>query len=285
MHKLDTNYTPGSKFKAGAALAYDKLFFEVDIFEPSKVVYKSSTTINTALAEDIQTFEDSSALSAKATKKLKTITTKVKSIVVNATDQIIDLIKVGDKVLPKTILFSISNMNASMLKGMDKEALEAIKRLTKASPKSKYDGTIRKITIFYNSEIEEMSKTLQELVEVSDAKIRSDSGNSDYSGKVNSTYSIQGVPLQEGQVEIKIYIDVEVTAGVGDKTIIGNQLKNTIGEVYHYDIDTESGEPVEALFGSKSLANRIVNSPYIIGTTTKLLEIVSKKAVDIYNGS
>jgi len=40
---------------------------------------------------------------------------------------------------------------------------------------------------------------------------------------------------------------------------------------------------VDALFSGKSIYNRIVTSPYIIGTTATLLKEIAKKAVAAYN--
>jgi len=284
-HKLDTNLTKGDKFTYGDTLAYDRAFFEIDIFDKKKVVFKSGTTFNTVLTEDIQTFEDSTAISSKASKKISTLVTKVKSVVVNNTDEIIDILKVGSKTEPNTIMFSISDASLLKFKGLTPEALEALKRLKKSSPKVKYRGVVRNIKIFYNSELEDMSESLQELVKVSDKNIKSEHNNSKYTGQVNSGYSIQGVPLQPGQVEIKMYIDVKESAGIGDKTIISNQLKNTIGEVFDYKVTTDNGEDIECFFGAKSVANRIVNSAFIVGTTTKLLEVLSENAVDIFEGA
>lgn len=49
-------------------------------------------------------------------------------------------------------------------------------------------------------------------------------------------------------------------------------------------MSTESGEIIDAVFGGKSVDDRIVNSPAIIGTTNTLLKVISKKAVEIYRG-
>ena len=283
-HKLDTNLTKGDKFKYGDTLAYDKAFFEIDIFDKNKVVFKSGTTFNTVLTEDIQTFEDSTAISAKASKKISTVVTKVKSVVVNNTDEIVDLLKVGDTTEPNTLMFSITDASVLKLKGLSPDALAALKRLKKASPKVKYRGVVRKLKLFYNSEFEEMSESLQELAKISNKSIQAEHNNNKYTGQVNSGYSIQGVPLQPGQVEIKMYVDVKDAAGIGDKTIISNQLKNTIGEVFDYKVTTENNEEIECFFGAKSVANRIVNSAFIVGTTTKLLEVLSDRAVAMYEG-
>lgn len=46
--------------------------------------------------------------------------------------------------------------------------------------------------------------------------------------------------------------------------------------------ETESGIPIDAIFGYQSIANRIVLSAEIMGTTNALLKLISKDVVDIY---
>jgi hypothetical protein len=69
---------------------------------------------------------------------------------------------------------------------------------------------------------------------------------------------------------------------VGDKGVFGNQLKTVFGEVMERDLFTESGVKVEAIFGAKSVADRIVSSPELNGTTTTLLDVIGDKAVALY---
>ncbi|MNI60478.1 hypothetical protein D3C73_1156980 [compost metagenome] len=45
---------------------------------------------------------------------------------------------------------------------------------------------------------------------------------------------------------------------------------------------TESGLDLDALFSYTSFSNRIVLSPELIGTTTTLLKVLSKKVVEAY---
>lgn len=60
-------------------------------------------------------------------------------------------------------------------------------------------------------------------------------------------------------------------------------MKSVFGEVMDYEIKTENGQAIDAIFGCKSITNRIVLSPFIIGTTNTLLKVIGKKAVEIYN--
>ena len=47
---------------------------------------------------------------------------------------------------------------------------------------------------------------------------------------------------------------------------------------------TETGEKIDAVFGFRSISNRIVNSPIIQGTTISLLKTIGTNATDLYRG-
>ena len=74
------------------------------------------------------------------------------------------------------------------------------------------------------------------------------------------------------------------------KTVLANQLKNTIAYVYDTapsiaNEDGSRGEELGAIFSTKSLYNRIVNSPFLIGMSNTLLVEGSKKVADLYFSS
>jgi hypothetical protein len=59
-------------------------------------------------------------------------------------------------------------------------------------------------------------------------------------------------------------------------------MKTVFSEVMDYEMRTESGEEIDAVFGQKSIDDRIVLSALTIGTTNTLLDVIAKKAVKIY---
>lgn len=63
-------------------------------------------------------------------------------------------------------------------------------------------------------------------------------------------------------------------------------MKSTIGQVFPVDAIpyTEDGKPIDAIFGAKSIAARIVESTYLIGTTSALLRTIGEQAAKIYFG-
>lgn len=281
-HVMVPNLKEGDKFIKDDTLIYDKLFFEPDIFNPKRVIYKQGDVINVALMEDPQTLDDSGAISKATSDRLSTIVTKIKSIVVSATDNISNMVKVDQAVEPNDSLFVISDGSLDDLESLDERSKEILQNLKSSSPKAKLKGTISKIVIYYNCELSELSKSLRALVNVSDAELVTATS---YTGKVNSSYSISGKPLLAGEVEIKIYIHANDSMTIGDKAIFGNQLKFTVGEVFDYNMETMDGTKVDAVFSTKSIKARVVNSPDLIGTTSTLLDRVKDMSVKMYFGN
>ena len=278
-HTLVPNFDVGDKFSKDDSLLYDDKFFEPDIFNLKRVIYKSGSYVMTSLLEVNETWEDSAAISNKMSSHLATTITKVKSTVIKNDDIILNVKKAKDSVEPSDVLFTIMDSNAAMFGNLDTKALEILQNIKSVSPKAKDRGIVNKVVVYYNCEINTMSDSLKALVAESDKNLIASVG---YPGRVNSSYSIEGIPLKEGEVEIKMYLQVGDSMGIGDKAILANQLKFTVGAVYDHDVYTLGGKEVEVMFSNKSLAARIVNSPFLIGTTSTVLDLLKDKAVDMY---
>lgn len=278
-HIVVANLKEGDTFSKDDTICYDKLFFEPDIFNPKRVIYKSMVYCNVAIREDQQTLEDSCTISSTMNKTLAVNVTKVKSYVLEANKSILNLVKIGDKLDPTSPVFTIANSEIIDKDNVNERTLEILKDLQNVTPKAGYRGTVSKIVILYNCAKSEMSRSLLELVEASDKKLLEDVG---YVGKVTDGYSINGKKLLNGQIEIKIYIDIEESMSIGDKGVLGNQLKFTVGEVYDNKLTTEDGEEIDAVFSYKNIAARIVMSAYLTGTTAAVVEQLQKNAVEMY---
>lgn len=61
-------------------------------------------------------------------------------------------------------------------------------------------------------------------------------------------------------------------------------MKTVFGRVFPDNVRAESGLPIDAIFGAKSVDDRIVTSPDLIGTTTTLLMVGAKRIASAYRG-
>lgn len=284
-HNITSFLNEGDVFEPGHAIAYNDGFFEPDILDPKKVIWKTYMTVKTALYESTQTHEDSCAISKKISTSLTTKTSQVRSFVVNFDQGIRNVIKPGTKVGPNDVIFIIEDeiTNASDL--FDEESLSTLQMLSNKAPKVKIKGIVERYEVFYNGDLEDMSPSLRELAEASNkrlAKKQKSSNKAKMTGRVDSEYRVEGNPLNIDTAEIKVYIIKDTKAGVGDKTIFAAQMKSVIGEVLDYPVTAESGQEIDAIFGAKSIYNRIVTSPFVMGTTITLLKVIAQKAISIY---
>lgn len=275
-HNIVANLKEKQKFLKDDILAYDELFFEPCIFNPRRVLYKQGNMCRVMLAEDQQTYEDSVAISKELHTELATKNTYVKHFLLNNTDEVYNVINVNDKVNPDTPLLTIS---ASGVDGdYDEETLTILSDISNASPKAKYKGIVNRIEVYYNFDPKEATKSVQKLIEYSDSVLKKRYGQT---GRV-SNFAVKAKPLLPGEMDLRIYIESDTNMGAGDKMILGSQLKCTVGEVFEYDIETEDGQKIDAIFSNTSISARIVNSPNLLGTTGALVDKIEKTILDMY---
>ena len=285
---VTTSLKEGSSVKKGDIITYNSLYFQPDPLSPQSVTWKSSLDVKVAFYESTQTLEDSCSISQKLSQKFKTRTTKVKSYVVKFTQGIKQLMKPGTQLKPTDILFIIEDEVTNEAGLFDEDTLKTLKKFSNFAPKSKVYGVLDKIEVFYHGNKDDMSPDLRKIADQSDKQLSDlykGLGRKPITGSVNDEYRVEGNPLVLDTAEIKLYITVENTAGVGDKLVFANQLKSVIGEVMQNDMATDKGEPIDAVFGYRSAAARTVNSPLIIGTTSTLLKVIAQRAVSLYKGS
>lgn len=284
-HEVVADVTEGQTFKAGDLLCHNTGFFEKDTLNPSQVVWKAGALVKTVLWESTDTLEDSSAISKRVSGLLMTKTTKVRKIVVNFDQSIHRLVKVGDRVQAEDILCIIEDAVTANNNLFDEESLDTLRNLSAQVPLSKAKGVIERVEVFYHGDKEDMSDSLRALVAASDrdlAKRHRSAGRKAFTGSTDEGFRVDGEPLALDTMAIQVYITADVGAGVGDKGVFANQLKTVFGKVMEREMKTESGTVIDCVFGYKSVYDRIVNSPVIIGTTTTLLDVIAQRAVAAY---
>ncbi len=285
-HDIVSHLEPGQSFKKGKVIAYNTGFFEQDFLDPQSVVLKNSMMSKVVLYESSQTHEDSCAISPKLSSRMVMQSTKVKSFMIDFKQNLLNVVKPGQKVTPKDILMIIEDEITAGSDAFDEESLMVLASLSKSAPKAGYLGVVDQIEVFYHGSPDDMTASLKSLAERSDRKkstMNKAIGKPAITGSVNSDYRVNGTPLALNKAEVRFYITVQTGMSLGDKAVFSNQLKSTVGEVMDYQMRTQDGEEIEAVFGFRSIAARIVSSASIIGTTNTLLKVIAKKAVELYN--
>lgn len=284
-HSVVSEMKVGQKFKEGEIISYNEGFFEKDLLNPSNVVWKAGIMVKTVLLESTQTLEDASSISQRVADLLSTKATKVKTIVVNFDQSIRKIVGVGKQVEPEDILCIIEDAVTANSGLFDEESLDTLRVMSGQTPQAKAKGIVERIEVFYHGDKEDMSESLRTLASASDremARRNKAAGKKAFTGSVDEGFRVDGDPLALDTAAIKVYITADVAAGVGDKGVFCNQMKTVFSEVMTGEMKTESGKTIDAVFGKKSIDDRIVNSPEIIGTTATLLDVIGKKALAAY---
>lgn len=284
-HTVVTTLKTGDRLDPGDAICYNQGFFEPDLFNKKRIIFKNATNVKTVLWESHQTLDDSSALSTRTAEKLMTKITKMKTIVVRFDQAVSKLVKVGDNLESDDILCIIEDSITSTNRLFNEQTLDTLKAVGAQTPRSHVKGIVEKVEIFYNGEKEDMSESLLDIVNFGNRNLKRHAENlarKPFTGSVDGGFRTENDPLGVDCAAIRIYITANVPASTGDKVVFVNQMKSVAGNILDQDYITEDGTVIDTIFGSQSISNRIVNSPYIIGTTTTLLKVIAQKAVKMY---
>lgn len=286
-HNLVTPLKVGQKFKKDEYLTYNSGFFEPDPVLPGGIVYKGSMMTRIAFMEVPQTHEDSSAISYDLSQRLMTTTTKVKTFTVGFKQNVLDIVKVGQRLKPEDILMIIEDEITSSDDSFRDASLAILSERSKNAPRCGYIGTVSDIEVLYHGDTRDMTSSLKSIATRSD-KVKAEEAKArlkdSSTGFVNSDFTVDGTPLALGKAVIKVYINVRDDATTGDKVVWGHQLKSVIGEIMPYTLRTEAGDIVHAKIGAKSFANRIVESIVKIGEKATILEATGKQAAALFKG-
>lgn len=284
--RIVTDVTKGMSFKAGHVLVWNSGYFDRNFHDRTQVMWKAGALITVALMESVDTLEDACAISEDLGRRIATEFTTVRNITVDFDQNISNLVKVGDDVDLETILCTLEDSLISENKQFSGDALDSLRTLGAINPKAKVKGSVERIEVLYNGETAEMSKTLKSITNKADkerAERTKRLANGDATtGQLSEPINIEGRRLTRNKAVIKVYITKTLGAGVGEKGVLGNQLKTIISRVMTGRNETESGEPLDMLFGRQSIANRIVLSPDRIGTLSSATLALSKAVAKEY---
>jgi hypothetical protein len=217
---------------------------------------------------------------------MTTSKTLVRNIKTEATQQIHGLVKVGDVVDYDTILCTIHNQSMGNSDLFDEDALATLKMLEDKTPRAKAKGVVEKVEVIYSCDVEEMSESIRQITDKSDRQLYNHQklmGKPTTDGRVDISYRIDGKPMGENMVVIKLYITSTMGMVVADKVVFANQMKSVNARIWEDPIVSEDGQVIDAIFGYQSLSNRIVLSPEEIGTTSTLLVALSEMVVAAYD--
>lgn len=283
--KQDSTFQLGDKVKPGDILKFNSGFFKPSRFEPRQVQWKAGVIARTALMEASYTLEDSSAIDDWLAGQLGSEVTKVKTIVVQFGQQLRNLVKQGDHTDISSILCTIEDAVTAEAGLFSDEDLETLRKMGSAAPLAGAVGEVSKIEVFYHGDPDDMSDSLLELVTAHDKsrrKVAKRLGKPVVTGQVDQSLRIDGNGLELDHVAIKVYITHREGMGVGDKAVFCNQMKTVVGHRLSGINETKSGARLNAIFGAKSVMDRIVSSALLIGMSISVQRAIGEKAAEMW---
>lgn len=283
--KQDSTFQVGDKVKPGDILKYNSGFFKPSRFEKRQVQWKAGVIARTALMEASYTLEDSSAMDDWLAGQLGSEVTKVKTIVVQFSQAIRNLVKEGDHTDITSILCTIEDAVTAEAGLFSEEDLATLRNMGSATPLAGAVGEVSKIEVFYHGDPDDMSDSLLELVNAHDKqrrKLAKRLGKPVVTGQVDQSLRIDGNGLELDHVAIKVYITHREGMGVGDKAVFCNQMKTVVGHRLSGINETKSGAQINAIFGAKSVMDRIVSSALLIGMSITTLRAIGEKAAEMW---
>lgn len=285
-HEIVTPHKAGASFKHGDWLAYNNGFFEPDWLDSSRLILKFGKVITVAFSRTDEVYEDSSAISPELSKEMSSTYVDEKKFILEFGKHIVDLIPEGQPVTPTDLLFTVVDENTDY-NNLSQSSIDLLKSVANTSPKSKVDGKIFRYEIKYNGDLADMSPSLRKLAQKLDRQLFEETQGTDIEAKTNRTgsdYLSDGKALMPSTLELKVFIESQSATAVADKGSFGGPMKSVISKVFTSNITTESGERVDALFSYTSVLSRIVLSPILVGTTSRLLKHLSPMVADAYFG-
>lgn len=291
-HELITSLKVGQRFKAGDALSWNSYYFRESYINPRRLDMCQAMIIPTLFTELPITFEDSSSMWSGLKEKQKVNITYERYCLLDFTDEVKDVVKLGTEVERDTpLLLKVPQhlQNESILK---EEVTEALKELGVGAPKADSEGVIEKIEVFYYGIKEDLSPSLKTLANASDRhfkQMREKYGRTleGEDGMITSPVVFAGSKLMPGNVMIKFYITkLGLPTVSGNKTVNACNLKNTVTQYFQNEIDIiNSDEKGHQYFSYNGQNARIVFSPIIQGLGNRGLILGTQSVVKAYRGT
>lgn len=283
-HQLVTELKAGDKFKQEDYLTYNTGYFEKDWLNPNRLIMKFSKLASVAFVMNDEVYEDSSAVSARLSEEMSTPYVQEKIFLIDFSKNIIGLREEGAPIEPNDILFTLVDGNTDY-SNLSDSSIELLKNVAALSPKAKMKGKIFKYEVKYNGEYTDMSPSIKKFVSALDKDIADRTKDSEepvVNNSATSEYRSEGKNLMPNTLELRVFIETKVSLAVGDKGVVAGQMKSVVSDVFQSNITTESGVPVDVMFSYRSVLNRTVMSPIVMGTTNRLLVHLSPKVAEAY---
>lgn len=290
-HDIVTDLKAGQKFTKGTVLIRNSGFFNPDKRVPGQVCQKGGVLPYTALIEKTETWEDSSLISPELAAKMITRVGHHRVIYCKFTDEVHNLVKVGDEVDIDTVLAVVQDVTVAAAGSQD--AYDSLNLLSRPTPRAGEEGVVDEITVTYFGDKEDMSPSLRKIADKYDrergALAKALMQGDAKTGEISSPARIDGVSIDIDMMAIEIFITEERSMSGGDKLVLSNQLKSVAAGEQKGPTETsdelwEGGgtRKVELEFSYRAEEARIVHSSIMGGLSIISQEYIGFKTAQAF---
>lgn len=279
----------GDAVKRGDILVYNPGFFVPDPLS-QQVTFKHGVIATVALIDKSSNLEDASEISPQLAERLKMTPCHQREIVTRPDAAILAMVKMGQHVETSDPLCIIADeyLVGSMV--LDLENLGLMEKLNRQTPSASYTGTIVKMRILYGCDRADLSESLKAILKVYEKEVRQDAAALQGSahvperpGYVEPGTKYKSIDFNKDVVVLEFMIQETLGMSEGDKLVLGNAAKNIVSHVSEKSHFTESGLPIDMLFSTTSISNRIISSPFL-GMAERVMEETKRQVLKSYFG-
>ena len=294
--KLDANNLKvGKKFKQNDILAYDPLSFSNSVGETDHIAYNIGKLAKIAIINTDDGFEDAGIVTESMSHKLATDIIKKQDHNIDKDSNVFSMVKVGDEVDVDDALLVWQNPHeeeeANILLRIMGDDQETVSELGRKAIRAEIAGRVADIRITRTVEIEELSPSLQKIVNDYEKPILKTKKKLDSMGiptsELPATYKLDqtGKLKNVDGVLIEFFIQYKDIIASGDKITYYSANKATIKNVIPMEdapyTDFRPNEPIEAFVSQTSIDKRMVTSTMIYGSLQKLMVELDRSVKDM----
>ena len=294
--KLDANNLKvGKKFKQNDILAYDPLSFSNSVGETDHIAYNIGKLAKIAIINTDDGFEDAGIVTESMSHKLATDIIKKQDHNIDKDSNVFSMVKVGDEVDVDDALIVWQNPHeeeeANILLRIMGDDQEAVSELGRKAIRAEIAGRVADIRITRTVEIEELSPSLQKIVNDYEKPILKTKKKLDSMGiptsELPATYKLDqtGKLKNVDGVLIEFFIQYKDIIASGDKITYYSANKATIKNVIPMEdapyTDFRPNEPIEAFVSQTSIDKRMVTSTMVYGSLQKLMVELDRSVKDM----
>ena len=307
-NRLSPNLSEGTKFKSEDIVACNEDFFQYDELTHN-AIYKSGPIARIALIHGSCVFEDSTKITERLADRMSTYITETRDITIGKNSNIYKMaqmgeeVRVGDPLLVFDESYSDDYLN-KLVEKMNEDNKQDIIEAGRTPIKSKWNGNVVGIKIYYTVPKEELSTSIQEIInKFEEPIIKRQKAFTENGVNIKDLVSlnempehivpvngkIEGVPMRDNHVFIRFFVRDIDRFSTGDKLTYQVALKgitqSLIPKGKEPYLVSDPSIKIDGLLSISGYYSRMTNSApismainnTIIGMHNKILDIFDNK--------